>query len=151
LLGAFFSLLFLLANKVSKTVCNVSNFVLTPSLHKCGFCHFYARKGLTQLIWREWAMSGIPDDVIFIDSLLSLGGRPDFHFDSAPATKCLLLKQKVQRLTCLKSDLSHEQVLGEVCGEVDDGPLQPYQTLDFGDKRIMFYVGYLWISYMDIH
>jgi hypothetical protein len=30
LLGAFFSLLFLLANKVSSTVCNVSNFVSTP-------------------------------------------------------------------------------------------------------------------------
>jgi hypothetical protein len=31
LLGAFFSLAFLFANKVSSTVCNVSNFVLTAS------------------------------------------------------------------------------------------------------------------------
>jgi hypothetical protein len=30
MLGVFFSLLFLFANKVSSTVCNVSNFVLTP-------------------------------------------------------------------------------------------------------------------------
>jgi hypothetical protein len=67
LLGAFFSLVFLFANKVSATVCNVSNFVLTPWLHKCGFCHFYAHKGLTPLIWRETVYSGIPDDVIFID------------------------------------------------------------------------------------
>jgi hypothetical protein len=27
-------------------VCNVSNFVLTFQLHKCDFCHFYARKGI---------------------------------------------------------------------------------------------------------
>jgi hypothetical protein len=49
-----------------------------------------------------------------------------------------------------QSDLSHGQELGEVCGEVDYGPLQPYQTLDFGENG-MFYVGYLWISWMDIH
>jgi hypothetical protein len=36
--------------------------------------------------------------------------------------------------TMSQSDLSHEQELGEVCGEVDDGPLQPYQTLDFGEN-----------------
>jgi hypothetical protein len=33
-----------------------------------------------------------------------------------------------------QSDLSYEQELGEVCGEVDDGPLQPYQMLDFGEN-----------------
>jgi hypothetical protein len=88
--------------------------------HKCGFCHFYARKGLTQLIWHERSISGIPDDVIFIDSLLSLGGRPDFHFDSE-------LTQLASDMS--QSDLSHEQELGEV----DGGPLQPYQMLDFGE------------------
>jgi hypothetical protein len=33
-----------------------------------------------------------------------------------------------------QSDLSHEQELGEVCGEVDHDPLQPYQTLDIGEN-----------------
>jgi hypothetical protein len=60
LLGAFFSLVFLFANKVSSTVCNVSNFVLTPQLHKCGFCHFCARKGLTPLIRRERSTAEFP-------------------------------------------------------------------------------------------
>jgi hypothetical protein len=48
------------ANKVSSTVCNVSNFVLTPWLHKYGFCHFYARKGLMPLIWRERSTAESP-------------------------------------------------------------------------------------------
>jgi hypothetical protein len=47
------------------------------------FLSFYARKGLTQLNWREWAMSGIPMTSFL---LLSLGCRPDFHFDSEPTT-----------------------------------------------------------------
>jgi hypothetical protein len=38
-----FSFVFLFANKVSSTVCNVSNFVFTPLLQKCVFSHFYAR------------------------------------------------------------------------------------------------------------
>jgi hypothetical protein len=42
-----------------------------------------------------------------------------------------------------QSDLSHEQELDEVCGEVDDGPLQPYQTLDFG-KNGMCYVAVIY-------
>jgi hypothetical protein len=75
------------------------------------------------------------DYVNFIDSLLSLGCRPDFHFDSEPTTKCLLLKQKVQRLACLSLIcLTNKNLVFKVCGEVDDGPLQPYQTLDFGEN-----------------
>jgi hypothetical protein len=34
--------------------------VLTPLLHKYGFCHFYARKGLTPLIWRERSTEEFP-------------------------------------------------------------------------------------------
>jgi hypothetical protein len=64
---------------------------------------------------------GIPDDVIFIDSLLSLGEPAQQNMSSS-----------VTESTA--SDLSHEQELGEVLGEVgeggevDEGPnLQPYQ------------------------
>jgi hypothetical protein len=57
-----------IANNVSSTVCNVSNFVLTPWLHKYGFCHFYARKlGVNATDLARTVYSGIPDDVVFID------------------------------------------------------------------------------------
>jgi hypothetical protein len=75
LLGAFCSLLFLFANKVSSTVCNVSNFVLTPWLHKYGFCHFYARKGLTALIWRERSTAEFPMSFLTISFSASAAGR----------------------------------------------------------------------------
>jgi hypothetical protein len=78
------------------------------------------------------ATSKIPGDVIFIDSLLSLGGRPDFHFDNIMSSS----ETESTASGMSQSDLSHEQEIGEVCGEVDDGPLalQPYQTLDFGEN-----------------
>jgi hypothetical protein len=56
------------------------------------------------------ANRGIPDDVIFIDSLLSLCGRPDFHFDSEPREQ----NMSSSETESTASDLSHEQELGEV-------------------------------------
>jgi hypothetical protein len=47
---------------------------------------------------------GILDD-IFIDSLLSLGGRPDFHFDSEPTQQ----NMSSSETESTASDLSHEQ------------------------------------------
>jgi hypothetical protein len=49
-----------------------------------------------------------------------------------------------------QSYLSHEQDLVEVCGEVDDSPLQPYPTIDFGENGKCF-TSDIWISWMDIH
>jgi hypothetical protein len=69
---------------------------------------------------------GISDDVIFIDLLLSLSGRPDYHFDSEPTQQ----NMSSSETESTASDLSQEQELGEVGegGEVDEGPnLQPYQ------------------------
>jgi hypothetical protein len=54
--------LFLLANKVSTTVFNVSNFVFTPLDAEMLFFTFYARKGLTQLTWREGNTRSIISD-----------------------------------------------------------------------------------------
>jgi hypothetical protein len=60
----------------------------------------------------------------FLSISFSASAQAGLSFGEEPTTKYLLLKQKVQRLTCL--DLSYEKELGEVGegGEVDEGPLQ---------------------------
>jgi hypothetical protein len=63
--------------------------------------------------------SGIPDDVILIDS--QPRRQAGLSFWQQPTTKCLLLKQK--SIASDMSDLAYEQELGEG-GEVDEGPLE---------------------------
>jgi hypothetical protein len=105
----FFRLFFCFANKVSSTVCNVSNFVLTPWLHKCGFCHFYARKALTPLIWRERSTAEFPM-MSFLSISFSASGRA-FILTGAYNK---MSSSETERTAYDMSDLSYEQELGEL-------------------------------------
>jgi hypothetical protein len=101
-------------HKVSSTVCNVLNFVFTPQLHKYGFCHFYARKGLTPLIRREWSAAEFP-----MMSFLSIS------FSASAAGRAFILTGAYNKMSSseTESTASDMSELGEVGegGEFDEG------------------------------
>jgi hypothetical protein len=95
-------------------------------MHKCGFCHFFARTGLTLQIWRVWSTAELP-----IMSFLSIS------FSASAAGRILtgacnkMSYSETESTASDMSDLSYEQELGEVGegGEVDEGPLQHCRKL----------------------
>jgi hypothetical protein len=106
LLGAFFSLVFLFANKVSSTVCNVSNIVLTPQLHKYGCCPFNARKGL--LIWREWSIAEFPM-MSFLSISFSASAARRAFFSTGAYNKMSSSETESTPAASDMSDMSYEQ------------------------------------------
>jgi hypothetical protein len=88
-------------------------------LHKCGFCHFYARKGLTPLIWYERSTAEFPMmSFSSISFSASAAGRAFIVILIGAYNK--MSSSETESTASDMSDLSYDQELGEV----DEGPLQ---------------------------